>query len=270
MCELKKDNLKEALNDIEYFLLDMDGTVYLENELIGKMDETLDFLRSKGKKIIYLTNNSSRSISEYVKKLTKMNLFREGDRVYSSGEATAEYLAEKHKGKSVYLLGTKALKEEFLNHEINLIEEGQPDIAVLAYDTELTYEKLCKFIRAVKKGAYYIATHPDVNCPAKDVYVPDAGSFIKLVEESTGLTPVEIIGKPYSIMGLNLQCSLNARQNQFVMVGDRLHTDIKFGVNCGFYTLLVFSGETTLSMLNESDVKPSFTLDSLNDIIKCF
>ena len=141
---------------------------------------------------------------------------------------------------------------------------------MLAYDTELTYEKLCKFVYNLKNGAFYIATHPDINCPAPEVFVPDAGAFMAMIESSTGLKPQKIIGKPYTGMGENLIKRFGALPEEFVMVGDRLHTDIKFGNNCGFNTILVLSGEATLEDLKRYDAKPDFILDSLNDVVEYF
>ncbi|MBQ7642928.1 MAG: HAD-IIA family hydrolase [Clostridia bacterium] len=262
------NDIKKALKEIKYFLLDMDGTIYIGDELIGKMNETLDILRKNGKSVIYLTNNSSKSKDKYIDKLKKLDLFREGDVVYTSGIAAADYLKSEFRGKKIYLLGTEALKKEFIEKGVTLVDDEQPDICVLAYDTELTYEKLCKFTKYIKKGACYIATHPDVNCPAPEVFVPDAGAFMALIECSTGLKPEKIIGKPYDGMGRELMNKYAAKGNNFVMVGDRLHTDIKFGNNCGFYTIFVLSGECTKEDLKKYDAHPSFILDSLNDIIK--
>lgn len=259
-------DLKKKVSEAEYFLLDMDGTVYVGDNLIGEMDKTLDLLREKGKKIIYLTNNSSKSREKYEEKLKKIGLFSDKDAVYTSGKATAEYLNDRHNGKKVYLLGTEALKKEFLSYGINLVEDETPDVCVLAYDTELTYGKLCKFVTYLKRGAYYIATHPDVNCPHPEVFIPDAGAFMKLIEASTGLSPELIIGKPYSGMGENLMRSLSSTRDKFIMVGDRLHTDIAFGNTCGFSTVLVLSGESRVEDIGKTEGKPDFILDSLNDI----
>lgn len=261
------ENLKEIVKNAKYFLLDMDGTIYLGDNLIGEMDKTLEFLRSQGKKIIYLTNNSSKSQDKYEEKLSKIGLWDERDLVYTSGIATVEYLNAKFKGKSVYLLGTEDLKKEFIKSGVNLVEDRTPDICVLAYDTELTYEKLCKFVTYIKRGAYYIATHPDVNCPHPEVFVPDAGAFIELVKASTGLVPCEIVGKPFDGMGNNLKRRLNAKNSDFIMVGDRLHTDIAFGNACGFSTILVLSGESTKDDIGKINGNPDFILDSLNDIL---
>lgn len=262
-----KDNLKEIVKNAEYFLLDMDGTLYVGDGLIGEMDKTLDFLRANGKKIIYLTNNSSKSKQKYEEKLQKIGLFNEKDRVYTSGIATAEYLNAKFAGKKVYLMGTEALKKEFEERGVNLVDDQTPDVCVLAYDTELTYDKLCKFVTYLKRGAYYIATHPDVNCPHPEVFIPDAGAFIKLIEASTGKLPAEIIGKPFSGMGQNLMRTLGLSSEKFIMVGDRLHTDIAFGNNCDFATILVLSGESTVADIGKTEGKPDFILNSLNDIV---
>ncbi len=260
------NKLKEVVKNAEYFLLDMDGTLYVGDGLIGEMDKTLDALRKNGKKIIYLTNNSSKSKQKYEEKLTGIGLYSSEDTVYTSGIATAEYLLDKFNGKKVYLMGTEALKKEFSERGVSLVEDQTPDVCVLAYDTELTYDKLCKFVTYLKRGAYYIATHPDVNCPHPEVFIPDAGAFIKLIEASTGMLPAEIVGKPFSGMGKNLMRTLGLSRDKFIMVGDRLHTDIAFGNNCGFATVLVLSGESTTDDIGKTEGKPDFILNSLNDI----
>ena len=266
---MKKD-LRNALNEIKYFLLDMDGTLYFDDELIGEMDKTLAFLREKGKKLIFLTNNSSKTNEEYVKKLKRIRLFGDGDEVVSSGIACAEYLAEVYGGEKVYLLGTDALKEQFKKRGINVVDGGDADICVLAFDTELTYEKLRVFTDNLQNGAKYIATHPDVTCPAPRFFVPDAGAFIELIKAATGRVPEKIIGKPNTGMGEVLMKKYGAKKNEFIMVGDRLNTDIKFGNNCGFYSLLVLSGESKESDIGENTGHPDFILDNFNDIIRYF
>lgn len=149
----------------------MDGTVYLGDKLIGETDKTLDIVRNAGKKIIYLTNNSSKSVGEYVRKLERLNLFRKEDEVYTSGMAAAEFLSRERKGKTVNLLGVETLKDDFEKKGIVLTDEN-PDICVLAYDTELTYKKLCAFTNGLFGGAEYIATHPDAVCPLRPIFCP--------------------------------------------------------------------------------------------------
>lgn len=262
------EKIEKIMKEAEYFLLDMDGTIYFDDTLIGDMKNTLSFLRERGKKLIYLTNNSSKSQSVYVEKLKRIGLWNDQDEVYSSGMATAQYLQKFHDGEKVFLLGTPALKKEFEEHGICLVEDEQPDLCVLGYDTGLTYENLCKMTTYLKRGAKYIATHPDINCPAKEESVPDVGSFIELIYTSTGRRPETVIGKPNTVMGDNLMRLTGRNKSAFVMVGDRLYTDIAFGVGCGFHTILVLSGETTREDLEKSDVHPECVLASLNDIVK--
>ena len=261
-------DLRESLNEIKYFLLDLDGTVYLGDKLIGKMDETLNEIRNAGKKIVFLTNNSSKSVDSYAEKLKRMKLFKNGDEICTSGIATARFLAEKRNGKKVYLLGTESLKREFKAEGIELTDKCDADICVLAYDTELTYKKLCLFTDNLRKGAEYIATHPDINCPSETEPVPDVGSCIEMIRCSTERVPDIIKGKPYTYFGEYLKNEYKSEENEFVMVGDRLYTDIAFGVNCGFHTIFVLSGEGTYDMLKTTEKKPEFVMDSLNEIIK--
>lgn len=259
--------IKELVEKTQVFLLDMDGTIYFDSTPIGDMINTLKAMRAAGKKLVYFTNNSSKTPSEYVEKLKKIGFYDEKDMVYTSGMATAEYINEFYRGKRVYLVGTEALKEDFLKSGINLSEEN-PEVCVLAYDTTLTFEKLKRINKYIVEGAVYIATHPDAVCPSKDVFPPDVGSFIALLKVSSGREPDVICGKPYTAMGDCIKRKIGLKADQICMVGDRLHTDIRFGVNNGFNSLLVLSGETTVDMLKASPDVPSAVLPSLNDIVK--
>lgn len=262
-----QNTLREKLKEVKYFLLDMDGTLYIEDEVIGDMPATLKAIRAAGKRVVYLTNNSSKSVSVYEEKLKKLGLWADGDLVYTSGMSAIGYLKNNHAGKKVYLVGTNALKAEFLSSGIELTEDFS-DVALLSYDTELTYEKLCKFTNYITKGALYVATHPDINCPAKDVYLPDIGSFIALIEKSTGKLPSVNCGKPFKIMGDSIKSFLNATDSEIIMVGDRLSTDIKFGGVNGFSTILVYSGETDEAAYKAQDIRAGYELPSLNEIVK--
>ena len=256
---------QELLNKCEVFLLDMDGTIYLGNEPIGDMKNTLNKLIEKGKRLIYFTNNSSKSHEEYVAKLKKMGFPCEGDCVYSSTDATAVFLNEKFKGKKTYVVGTEKTKEQFKNYGINVVEDGA-EVCVLAYDTTITFEKIKKFNEYLAKGAIYVATHPDDVCPTEDVFMPDLGSFIKLFETSSHRLPDYICGKPYSIMAESFKTLYGVDLSKIAMCGDRLHTDIKFAVNAGITSVFVLSGEATLNDLKKYDFTPDIILDSLNDL----
>lgn len=260
-------DIRQLTEQTKVFLLDMDGTIYFDETPIGDMIDTLKRMREAGKKLVYFTNNSSKTPEEYVSKLKRIGFWDERDLVYTSGMATAEYIKEFYPGKKVYLVGTDALKEDFKRYGIHLVEE-KPDICVLAYDTSLTFEKLRKINQYIVEGALYLATHPDAVCPSKDVFPPDVGSFIALLEVSSGRRPDVVCGKPYTTMGDCIKRKLGVSADKIAMVGDRLHTDIRFGVNNGFHTVLVMSGETTEEIRASSPDRAEAVLDSLNDIVK--
>ena len=209
------ENLKKAVQEIEYFLLDMDGTLFLGDKPIGDMANTLKFLRNQGKKIVYLSNNTSKSADTYIEKLKRLNFYDEKDVIYSAGVATCEYLNAFYKGKSVYALATKSYKAELIKHGINLVEEPKCDIALMTYDTELNYEKLCTFVKALENGAIYISTHPDNRCNTTSGFIPDAGSFVKMIETSNGFTPSLVIGKPNTIMGDTIKARFNKKSRNY-------------------------------------------------------
>ncbi|MBP5466671.1 MAG: HAD-IIA family hydrolase [Clostridia bacterium] len=256
-----EENLKKV-SATRALLLDLDGTVYLENELIGDVKNTLKYMRDIGVKIGYLTNNSSRTDDEYVEKLTKMGIFDERDIFYSSLDATIDFLKTNYPDKTVYPLATKKVTAVLETAGIKLSENA--DIVLLTFDKELNYEKMVKANELIVKGATYISTHPDNTCPAKDVFIPDAGSFISLFKTSSGREPDIIVGKPFTTMADMLVKILNLSRDKITMVGDRLHTDIAFGVNADFNTVLVLSGETTLDMAKVNPIKPTLILDDIN------
>ncbi len=257
----------EQIKNIKCFLFDMDGTVYLGRKLIPGAKDTLNAIRESGKRICFLTNNSSVDAATYVAKLNSLGIDANMNEVYTSGQATCEYLLNHYAHAKIYLMGTRRLQDEFFRYGIDLVED-EPDICVLSYDKELNYEKFSKFCRFIKRGAYYVSTHPDVTCPAEDDYVPDAGSFMKLIEACTGKMPDVICGKPYHPIAEGILYRLGVRAEDTAMVGDRLNTDMRFAANNGFLSILVMTGETTEEMLGKSVFKPNVVLPSIADIKK--
>lgn len=257
--------IEELLKKTDIFLLDMDGTIYFEETPIGTMKETLSLLRKAGKRLVYCTNNSSRTPEGYEEKLKRIGLWEDSDMVYTSAVATAEYLMSRHAGKSVYAVAMEEVKADFAARGVRLVEDS-PDICVLAYDTAITFEKIKKLNEFLVRGSFYVATHPDTVCPALPVSAPDVGSFIRLLECSSGRIPDIICGKPYEVMGQALSELLNVPKERIAMVGDRLHTDIRFANNNGFAAVLVLSGETDADMVPSSSDRPDVVLDSLNDL----
>lgn len=262
-----ENTAKTVIERTKCLVLDMDGTIYLDSTPIGDMINTLKLCRDKGIKIYYFTNNSSKTQDEYVKKLSHIGFYDPRDTVYTSAMATADYLNSHYAGKTVYAVATEPVKRSFAENGIKLTEDNA-DIVLLAYDTTLTFEKLKKANELLVSGAAYIATHPDTVCPTENISMPDVGSFIKLLEASSSRIPDAVIGKPNSLAGLEIIRATSLNADQITMVGDRLYTDIAFGVNSGFNSILVLSGESTLETLEKSPVKPTVVFNDLNEIVK--
>lgn len=257
---------EELLQQIDVVLLDLDGTVYLDETPIGNAVQTLNALRERGKRLVFLTNNSSKTEAEYRNKLVRIGLWGAGDLVYTSGMATISYLNKHYAGKRVYLVGTDALKEEFAAAGIAL-DERDPDLCVLAYDVELTFAKIRTLDAFLRAGKPFIATHPDDVCPTKDVPMPDVGSFLAMFERSSGRRPDLIIGKPFTPMGEELEALTGSKRERMCMIGDRMHTDIRFAVNNGMKSVLVLSGETTRESMKKFPDKPDLVLETIDEIL---
>lgn len=259
----------KSLKDINVFLLDMDGTIYLGDELIQGAKEFLVRIKERGKRYIFLTNNSSKNKKTYVEKLNRLGIDAVEDEVFTSGEATTMYINKEKPGAKIYLLGTEALEEEFVKSGFVLEKERNKDIdyVVLGFDTTLTYEKLWGACEYISEGVEYIATHPDFNCPlANDKFMPDAGAMAAFIEASTGRTP-RVIGKPNKEVVDSISLKYGLSKDDMAMVGDRLYTDIKTGQNAGITSILVYSGETKEEDYKSSEIKGDYVFDSVKDMI---
>ncbi len=269
-----KDKL---LNDIELFVLDMDGTFYLGNNII---EGSLDFLKAveeSGKRYMFFTNNSSTSAELYIDKLAKMNCYITRDQIMTSGDVMIRYLKTNYSDKSVYLLGTRPLIHSFEEAGIKLFNKDnadalapenlnkRPDIVVVGFDKELDYRKLSNACTYVREGALFLATHLDINCPMPNGYIPDCGAICKAMELSTGKEP-KYVGKPFKeTVDMVVDATLVSR-DKIAFVGDRLYTDVATGVKNGAKGILVLTGECKRSDVETSDVKPDAIYESIYEM----
>ena len=254
--------MTEKLALTRCFLLDMDGTFYLGDQLLEGSLHFIDVIKAQGRDFIFLTNNSSKNHQEYVAKITRLGLPIPESQMFTSGEATALYLKARYHEARLFVVGTPGLEAEFKNHGFDL-DEHNPDIAVLGFDTTLTYNKLWKLCDFVRAGIPYFATHGDINCPTLTGFMPDIGAMIAFVNTSTGRMPDEIIGKPNRAIVAILAQKVNLPIESLTMVGDRLYTDIALGGTSGVTTVLVLSGEARLEDLRGSPYQPDYTFDGL-------
>ena len=255
----------EFLSGIKAFVLDMDGTVFLSDRLLPGAIDLVEYLKILKTPFLFLTNNSSKHRGNYAEKLNRLGLDVDGSLIFTSGEATAYFLRENFPHiQRIDLVGTPALEEEFRAHGFILTTE-QPQACVLGFDTTLTYEKLWRLCDGVRAGLPYFATHPDINCPLENGFMPDIGAMIAFVAASTGRNPDYIIGKPNPPVASALVRRLGFPTDQICMVGDRLYTDIALG-QAGLRTVLVLSGETKLTDLDESLFQPDLVVKNLEQL----
>lgn len=252
----------DILKSKKLFVLDMDGTFYLGNRLIEGSLDFFENVRSRGGEILFFTNNSSRTAPFYKKKLESMGCFVDEKSIITSGDVTIRFLMENYRDAGVYLVGTDLLKESFERSGVKLSDDD-PDIVVVGFDTSLTYDKVERACTFIRRGALFIATHPDLNCPTEDGFIPDCGSMCAMVTASTGVQP-RYLGKPYRETIDMIKLITGRSDDEIAFVGDRLYTDIAIGVNNGITSILVLTGETSLEDVERSQIKPDFIFESLS------
>lgn len=257
------------LKDIKLFLFDMDGTLYLGNTLFPFTKNLLKKIRESGREYLFITNNSSKSVSAYVEKLKSLGIEAEEKDFLTSSQATAYYLNNNYPDRKIYVCGTASLKKELEDSGFTLTENREEtELVVIGYDTELTYKKLYDVSWILtKKDVPYIATNPDYVCPTEFGSVPDCGSMCDMLFNATGKRPY-VIGKPSPLMIELAVKKMNSKPGETAVVGDRIYTDVKSGLNAGAVGVLVMSGETTKEILDASEDRPTVILENAGEIEK--
>ena len=257
------------LQKIRLYLFDMDGTLYLGDRLYDFTTDLLDTIRSTGRRYLFMTNNSSKSVDDYVKKLEKLGISATREDFITSSQATAYYLKEHYPNHRLYVCGTESLKKELEREGFTVTEDlDQVDCIVMGFDTELTFRKLEDVSRLLltRENIPYIATNPDYVCPTEYGSVPDCGSVCDMIFNATGKRPV-VIGKPSPLMPQLAMAKHGYSKEETAVVGDRIYTDVKSGLNAGITGILVLSGETTREILAQSEDKPHLVLEDASAII---
>ena len=260
----------ELLRSMRLFLFDMDGTLYLGDELFPFTKPLLKAIRDSGATYLFMTNNSSKSVEDYVKKLARLGIDADREDFITSSQATAYYLHRHYEGKTLYVCGTESLKEELRREVFALTEDLEKvEVVVTGFDTELTFKKLwdVSWLLTKNPDMPYIATNPDLVCPTEFGYVPDCGSVAIMIKNATGREPV-VIGKPSPLMPELAMDRLGFMKSETCVIGDRIYTDVKSGLNAGITGILVMSGETTEEILAASPDKPDLVLRDAGEILK--
>ncbi len=254
------------LKDKKLFLLDMDGTIYLDDDLFDGTLDFLDYVKSIGGRYIFLTNNSSKGVDKYIEKLENLGIKSTAEDFLTSTDATILYLKQKDY-KKIYAFGTESFVNQLEDAGLNVTTEREEgiDCLCLSNDTELTFKKLDDACILLGGDIDYIATNPDWVCPTWYGYVPDCGSFAQIIETATKKLP-KFIGKPEPDMAYLAMQATGFSKEETVLLGDRLYTDIACGVNAGISTVFVLSGEGTMEDVKSSDKKPEFIYENIRKI----
>ncbi len=256
--------MDKSLKNVKLFLFDMDGTLYLGNILYDFTIELLNAIKDIGGRYLFMTNNSSKSVNAYIEKLAKLGIKADKEDFITSSQATSYYLKNHHKNATLYVCGTQSLKDEFISEGFKVTENiDEVDCIVMGNDTELTFKKLwdISYMLTIKPDMPYVATNIDYVCPTEFGFVPDCGSFCDMIFNATGKKPI-FIGKPEALMPQLAMAMTGYSKEQTAVIGDRIYTDIKSGINAGTVTVLVMSGETTYEVLEKSEDKPDYVLEN--------
>ena len=256
----------EKLLRTKLFLLDMDGTLYLGDNVFDGAVDFINTISDTGRQYIYLTNNSSRAGIDYITRLRKLGFPCEKENVFTSGMATGMYITDNFPGAKVYPVGTKAFENELLSYGVELADDEDVKVVCVGFDTSLTYEKLDKAVHYLRRGAAFIAANPDWVCPMPaDEVLPDCGSICALLTAATGVKPV-FIGKPNRNMVDIISKKTGIPNENICCVGDRLYTDIAVAQNAGAVSVCVLSGESDMNDVNAAERKPDYVLNNVAEI----
>jgi 4-nitrophenyl phosphatase len=251
------------MKEYKGYLIDLDGTMYKGTERIEAASDFVKRLRQKNIPYLFVTNNSSRTPAQVAEKLRGFDIPAEDGLVFTTSMATANYIYDRNKDASIYLIGEEGIRTALEEKGFQFAGE-HADYVVIGIDRELTYEKLAVACLAVRNGAVFLSTNADVALPTERGFMPGNGSITAVITGSTKTMPI-FIGKPESIIVEQALKVLGTNKNETLMVGDNYDTDIMAGINAGIDTLLVHTGVTTRELLSGYDHQPTYSIDSLDD-----
>jgi HAD superfamily hydrolase (TIGR01450 family) len=269
MCS--SDLVLSKLAGVRHVALDMDGTIYRGDTLFSDTPPFLDRLDSLRLGYTFLTNNPSKSNRDYQAKLRQLGIHIKPDQLYTSTQATIEYLGENHPAtRRLFVLGTPSLAEAFADAGFAVLADDpaqRPDAVIVGFDTALTYDRLCRAAWWIAQGVPYFCTNPDAVCPTdRPTVLVDCGSITAALEKATGRAPVAVLGKPDVAMLRGILRRHGLEAAQLLMVGDRLYTDIVMAQRAGACAALVLTGETTAEQAARCRPPPDLILSGLSEL----
>ncbi|PXY77953.1 MAG: HAD family hydrolase [Methanobacteriota archaeon] len=257
--------MDKSLDGIRVVFLDLDGTIYLGDNLIDGSLEFLNRCEKKGIQRFFLSNNSSKSVTEYLAKLHGLGIPAEANDVLLSTHDLLSWLGNEEVTET-FLVGTRGMRSMLEAVGIST-RSNEPQYVVLGYDTQIDYEKLATASIHLHNKVPLVASHPDMVCPSPDGGLPDVGAYLALFKATTGVEPTHICGKPNAGMILHKIEELDLQPSQCAMVGDRLYTDMEMAERAGAVGVLVLSGEATLDDLETALQTPAVVVNSVAELL---
>ena len=259
----------DELRDKKLFIFDMDGTIYTDGALYDGAADLMREIERRGGHYVFFTNNSSKSVEEYIRRVEAMGIPVSKDNFSTSVDATASYLHENHASELVYCMGTASLIDGLRHAGIRVTEDvdDNASVVLLGFDTELTSEKIRKTCEMLTHDVTYLATNMDLACPASFGFIPDCGAIACMIEAAAKRRP-RFLGKPEPYMVETAMARFSCSAAETAVVGDRLYTDIAAGVNANACSICVLTGEATVEDVKTGDVTPTYTVDSVKDILE--
>ncbi len=251
--------------EIRSWLMDMDGVLVHEEELIPGANRFIGRLRELGRPYLVLTNNSIYTRRDLAARLRASGLDVPEEAIWTSALATARFLEDQRPGGSAFVIGEAGLTTSLHTAGYTLTERD-PDYVVLGETRTYSFERITRAIRLIDRGARFIATNPDPTGPTTEGPLPATGSVAALISKATGVEPY-FVGKPNPLMMRSALNAIDAHSETTAMIGDRMDTDVVAGLEAGLETILVLTGVTALADTERFPYRPSRIVDSVADLI---
>ena len=260
------ENTVEQIRAKAGFIIDMDGVIYHGNRLLPGVTEFLKWLEESDKKYLFLTNSSERTPKELQEKLHRLGITVGEDHFYTSALATAGFLASQKPDGSAYIIGDAGLIHALysVGYTINNVN---PDYVVVGDTHGFNFEMVEKAVNLVLRGARLIGTNPDVSGPIEDGITPSTKALIAPIEIASG-RKAYFIGKPNPLMMRIALKKLGVKRDEAIVIGDRMDTDIRCGLESELDTLLVLSGITSQSDIDNFPYRPQYVLNGVIDLVQ--
>jgi HAD superfamily hydrolase (TIGR01450 family) len=251
------------------YAFDLDGTVYLGEQLLPEAGETIADIRAHGGRVVFVTNKPLSSAADYAAKLTRLGVPASREDVVTALDSLLRYLGDHHRRARLLVVAEPLVAETLTASGFTVVTDpAQAELVIVSFDRTFDYAKLEAAYRAVRHhGAAIVATNPDPYCPTPDGGLPDCAAMLAAIEACTGARAEAVLGKPSAAMGEALLERLGTSPQDAALVGDRLTTDVAMGQRVGMSGVLVLSGATSAESLADSDVRPDYVVEGIHRLL---